>query len=68
VKTVIRTTEPIVGYYSDEHGRPVAISVPAGCIGELDPYNWGTGAHVILVHENRDVTVPNARRGQYRSA
>ena len=68
VSTFIRTTQPTVGYYSNKYGRPVAITVPAGCIGELDPYNWGTGAHVILVHENHDVTVPNARPGQYRSA
>ena len=68
VKAVIRTTEPIVGYYSDEHGRPAAITVPAGCIGELDPYDWGTSAHVVLVHENQDVTVPNARPEQYRPA
>jgi hypothetical protein len=67
VSTFIRTTRPVVGYYSDKHGRTVAITVPAGCIGELDPYNWGTDAYLILVHENEDVTVPNARPAQYRS-
>jgi hypothetical protein len=65
VSTFIRTTQPIVGYYFDDRGRPVAVTVPVGCIGEVDPHNWGTGAHVIL--ENQDVMVPNARPGQYRS-
>ena len=68
LSTVIRTTQPIVGYYSDKYGRPVAITVPAGCLGELDPYNWGTGAHVVFILENQDVTVPHARPEQYRSA
>ena len=67
MSTFVRTTRPVVGYYFNDHGHPVAITVPAGCIGELDPYNWGTRAYVILVHENQDVMVPNARPGQYRS-
>ncbi len=67
VSTVIRTTQPLVGYYSDKYGRPVAITVPTGCIGELDPYDCGTGAPVVFVHDHQDVTVAHARPEQYRS-
>lgn len=68
MSTFIRTTQPAVGYYANELCRCVAITVPSGCIGELDPYDWGTRAHVILVHENQVVTVPNARPEQYTPA